>query len=84
MFQGLGNKTQGVIDEDYRRDYEKSLESTEDNNGKDTGCKISINIKNGDCRMDYNESVKEKEDNEDNDNPDYKICINVKMAISIM
>ena len=35
MFEGLRGKPQGIIDEDYRRDYNESVEATEDNEEED-------------------------------------------------
>lgn len=50
MFEGLRNKPQGVIDEDYRRDYNynESVETSEDNNKNNSGYQICIKVKDGD------------------------------------
>lgn len=49
MFEGLRGKTQGVVDEDYRREYNESVEATEDNDEENNSdYRICIETNNDD------------------------------------
>lgn len=49
MFEGLRGKPQGIIDEDYRRDYNESVEATEDNEEEDNSdYQICIKVRDDD------------------------------------
>lgn len=46
MFEGLRGKTQGVVDEDYREEYNESVEAKEDNEDEDNSdYQICIEVK---------------------------------------
>lgn len=77
MFEGLRCKTQGVVDEDYRRDYNESVEAIEDNEEEDNS-DLVICIKLRDGTEYYVDDCKENWDIFNNLNNDTSCFIYLK------